>query len=57
MVFPSFEKLFTVESDVRNVAVGSILTQEERSVAFHSEKLSDAKRKYSSYDLELYTLV
>ena len=26
-------------------------------MAFHSEKLNDAKRKSSSYDLELYALV
>ena len=57
MVLPSFEKLFTIEGDANNLSTREILIQEGKLVACHSEKLNKAKRKYSSYDLELHALV
>jgi ribonuclease HI len=39
------------------LAIGVVLSQEGRAVAFFSETLNEAKRKYSTYDLELYAMV
>nr|CAD1821732.1 unnamed protein product [Ananas comosus var. bracteatus] len=36
---------------------GAILSQDEKPIEFFSEKLSDAKRRYSTYDMEFYALV
>ena len=44
-----FEEMFEVKSDASRVVVGGILTQEGRHF---SKKLSDSKRKYSTYDKE-----
>jgi ribonuclease HI len=57
LLLPSFDKPFIVECDERSIAVGAILSQEGRQVVFFSERLNEAKYRYSSYDLELYALV
>ena len=57
LLLPTFDKLFTIKCDVSNIVVGGVLSQEGRPVAFFSEKLNEAKKKYLAYDLELYALV
>ena len=39
------------------VYIGDVLSQDKRSLAYFSEKLNEAKRKYSTYDKEFYALV
>jgi hypothetical protein len=41
---------FEIETDASNYDVGTIITQHDHPVAYHSETLSDYLRKYPTYD-------
>ena len=57
LALPNFEKLFEVECDANGIGIGVVLSQEKRLIAFFSENLCAARRKWATYDKEFYVVV
>ena len=57
MVLPDFSKTFQVRCDASGFAIGAILSQDNKPIAYFSEKLNETKMKYSTYDKEFYAII
>jgi hypothetical protein len=57
LVFPDFSKTFQVRCDASGFSIGAVLSQDNRSITYFSEKLNEAKIKYSTYDKEFYAVI
>jgi hypothetical protein len=54
---PDFSKFFEVACDASNEGIRGVLSQDGHPIAYFSEKLNEAKQKYSTYDREFYAVV
>ncbi|KAI3760252.1 hypothetical protein L1987_50645 [Smallanthus sonchifolius] len=57
LVLPDFSQVFELHTDASKVGIGGVLSQGGRQIAYFSEKLTGAKLRYSTYDLEFYAVV
>ena len=54
---PNFDAGFVVETNASDVAVGAVLMQHDRPVAFTSKALNSAQCNYHTTDCELLAIV
>jgi hypothetical protein len=57
LVLPDFQKTFQVKCDASGFAIRAVLSQEDMSIAYFSEKMNEVKVKYSTYDKEFYAII
>jgi hypothetical protein len=54
---PNFDKEFEIHSNASNFAIGVILVQEGRPVAFESKKLSETERRWPTHEKEMWAVI
>ena len=57
MAYPDFSKLFEIYTDACTRQLGAVITQNNRPIAFFSQKLSDTQQKYSVTEQELLAII
>jgi hypothetical protein len=57
LVLPDFIKTFQFRCDASGFAVGIVLSQDNRPIAYFSERMNETKMKYSMYDKYVYAVI
>jgi hypothetical protein len=57
LAYPDFSKVFEIYTNALSKQLGAVITQENRPIAFFSQKLSTMQRKYSVAKIELLSIV
>jgi len=52
-----FDKDFEIHSDASDFAIGGVLVQEGRSVAFESKKLNEIERRWPTHEKEMWAVI
>jgi hypothetical protein len=55
--FPDFNKPFHIHTDASNTALGAVIMQDGKPLAFYSRKMNAAQRNYTTGEQELLSIV
>jgi hypothetical protein len=57
LTYPDYSKVFEIYTDASSKQLGAVITQDNKPVAFFSQKLSDTQRKFSVTKNEVLVIV
>ncbi len=57
LAYLDYSKVFKIYTDASSKQLGAVITQDNRPIAFFSQKLSDMQRKYIVTKIELLAIV
>ncbi len=57
LAYPEYSKVFNICTNASSKQLGAVITQENRPIAFLSQKLSTTQRIYSVTKIELLSIV
>lgn len=56
LALPNFTETFDITTDTFGVAIGAVVSQHDKPIAFFSKKLCDRNQNNSTYIRELYAI-
>jgi len=54
---PDFDKDFEIHSDASDFAIGGVIVQDGRPVAFESKKLNETERRWPTHEKEMWAVI
>jgi len=57
LIYPNFEKKFSLTTDASNIAIGAVLSQEHKPICYASRTLNEHELNYSAIKKELLAIV
>jgi len=57
LAYPQFDKPFIIHTDASYIQLGSVISQDDKPIAFYSRKLSPTQTRYTTTERELLAIV
>ena len=57
LMYPNFNEVFEIHTDASKTQLGSVISQNGKTIAFYSRKLNPAQKRYTITKRELLAIV